>query len=72
MTDPVKGAIAMALACTVWGLSPLFYALLAHVPPMEVLAHRTLWSLLIFGGVLAAQRRLSACPRRSSHLGNSG
>jgi chloramphenicol-sensitive protein RarD len=63
MTDPVKGVIAMALACTVWGLSPLFYALLAHVPPMEVLAHRTLWSLLIFAVVLAVQRRLSALPR---------
>jgi chloramphenicol-sensitive protein RarD len=62
MTDPVKGELAMALACTIWGLSPLFYALLAHVPPLEVLAHRTLWSLLIFGGVLAAQRRLSALP----------
>jgi hypothetical protein len=63
---------AMALACTIWGLSPLFYALLAHVPPLEVLAHRTLWSLVIFAGVLAAQGRLSACPRRSRHLGNSG
>jgi EamA domain-containing membrane protein RarD len=29
MSDPVKGAIAMALACTIWGLSPLFYALLS-------------------------------------------
>jgi hypothetical protein len=28
MTDPVKGVLAMALACTIWGLSPLFYALL--------------------------------------------
>ncbi len=62
MTDPVKGAIAMALACTIWGLSPLFYALLSHVPPMEVLAQRTLWSLVIFAAVLIAQRRLSALP----------
>jgi chloramphenicol-sensitive protein RarD len=62
MSDPVKGAIAMALACTIWGLSPLFYALLSHVPPLEVLAHRTLWSLLIFAGVLAVQGRLSALP----------
>jgi chloramphenicol-sensitive protein RarD len=62
MSDPVKGAIAMALACTIWGLSPLFYALLSHVPPLEVLAHRTFWSLLIFAGVLAVQGRLSALP----------
>lgn len=62
MTDPVKGAIAMALACTIWGLSPLFYAMLSHVPPLEILAQRTLWSLVIFAGVLAVQRRLSALP----------
>lgn len=62
MTDPVKGVLAMGLACAIWGLSPLFYALLAHVPPPEVLAHRTLWSLVIFAGVLAVQRRLPALP----------
>jgi len=62
MTDPVKGAIAMALACTIWGLSPLFYALLAHVPPLEILAHRTLWSLVIFAGILGLQGRLRAIP----------
>ncbi|MFW5881640.1 MAG: EamA family transporter RarD [Roseicyclus sp.] len=53
----------MAAACTIWGLSPLFYALLAHVPPLEALAHRTLWSLAFFAGILALQRRLPALPR---------
>jgi chloramphenicol-sensitive protein RarD len=62
MSDSAKGVLAMALACTIWGLSPLFYALLSHVPPPEVLAHRTLWSLLIFAGVLAVQGRLRALP----------
>jgi chloramphenicol-sensitive protein RarD len=62
MTDPVKGAVAMALACTIWGLSPLFYAQLSHVPPLEVLAHRTLWSLVIFAAILALQGRLRALP----------
>jgi chloramphenicol-sensitive protein RarD len=72
MTDPVKGVLAMALACTIWGLSPLFYALLAHVPPLEVLAHRTLWSLLIFGGVLAAQAAFLPAPALFARPGNSG
>jgi len=52
----------MAAACTIWGLSPLFYALLSHIPPMEVLAHRTLWSLVIFAGILALQGRLAELP----------
>ncbi len=49
----------MIAACTIWGLSPLFYKLLDHVPPPEVLAHRTLWSVIFFSGVLALQGRLS-------------
>lgn len=48
----------MALACTIWGLSPLYYKLIAHIPPLEVLAHRTIWSLVAFSGVLAIQGRL--------------
>jgi len=60
--DSAKGVLAMAAACTIWGLSPLFYALLSHIPPMEVLAHRTLWSLVIFAGILALQGRLAELP----------
>lgn len=63
MTDTTKGALAMAGAATIWGLSPLFYALLAHVPPLEVLAHRTIWSLAAFVVVLGLQRRLGELPR---------
>ncbi len=58
MTETGKGVLAMVAACTVWGLSPLYYKLLAHIPPLEVLSHRTLWSLAFFALVLLAQGRL--------------
>ena len=58
MGEASKSLLAMVLACLVWGLSPLFYKLLVHVPPGEVLAHRTLWSLVFFAGVLLVQGRL--------------
>ncbi len=45
------------------GLGPIFYHALRHVPPAEVLAHRTLWSLVLFGIILTAQGRLTALPR---------
>jgi chloramphenicol-sensitive protein RarD len=48
----------MVLACLIWGSSPIFYKALSHVPPDEILAHRTLWSFVIFAGVLAVQKRL--------------
>ena len=58
MTDPAKGVAAMLAACTIWGLSPLYYKLLVHVPPIEILAHRTLWSFVFFAVVLRMQGRI--------------
>jgi chloramphenicol-sensitive protein RarD len=58
MGEAAKGVAALVLACTVWGLSPVYYAEVAHVPPLTVLAWRTLWSLVFFAVVLGAQGRL--------------
>lgn len=63
MTDNLRGILAMILACVIWGLSPLFYALIKHVSPLEVLGWRTLWSLVFFAVVLLVQRRLRELPR---------
>lgn len=48
----------MACASTTWGLSTLFYKLLDHVPPLEVVSHRILWALAALSLVLLAQGRL--------------
>ncbi|SNR26929.1 EamA family transporter RarD [Puniceibacterium sediminis] len=58
MQSARAGVLAMVTSCTVWGLSPLYYKLLAHVPPLEVLSHRTLWSAVFFTVVLLFQGRL--------------
>lgn len=73
MSDARKGVLGLVLACMIWGLSSLYYKLLAHIPPLEVLAHRTLWSCLFFLGLLAIQGRLRAvgvaiCDRRAVPL----
>ena len=72
MGEASKGLLAMVLACLVWGLSPLFYKLLTHVPPGEVLAHRTLWSLVFFAGVLLVQGRLREVVRVLGSLSGVG
>jgi len=59
MKETTKGILALILTCTIWGLSGLFYKQLTHVPPLEVLSHRTVWSLVFFGIVIALQGRLS-------------
>lgn len=60
MTERSKGILAMVMACLLWGTAPLYYKLLVQVPPLEVLAHRTLWSAVIFLVVLAATGRMGA------------
>ena len=57
MTEARKGVLAIACAATVWGLSGIFYHALSVVPPVELLCHRTLWSVVFFGAVLVVQRR---------------
>ena len=41
-----RGVIYGISAYLLWGLFPLFFKQLAHVAPLEVLAHRIVWSML--------------------------
>lgn len=59
MRESSKGLVALLVCFLTWGLSPLFYRLLNHVPAGDVLAHRTIWSLVLFAGILGVQGRLS-------------
>lgn len=60
MRETVKGFWALISVCLIWGLSGIYYKLLASVPPLEVLAHRTVWSVVFFAVVLAFQGQLGA------------
>jgi len=59
MQEATKGVLAIVGACVIWGFATLYYKAMAHVPPLEVLAHRSLWTLILFGAVLAVQGRLA-------------
>lgn len=78
MDETRKGMAALVLACLIWGVMPLYYRQLDHVPALTVLAHRVFWSLVLFGLVLTVQRRwpdmrgLFATPRsRALILGSA-
>ena len=60
MTDRQKGILAVLISGVIWGLSPLYYKMLRHVPPVELLSHRVVWSVVFFVCVLSFQRRLRA------------
>lgn len=42
-------------AFVLWGLCPLYFALVAHVAPLEVLIHRVVWSVLLLLAVILIQ-----------------
>ena len=58
MTATRSGAALGAGAYVLWGLFPLYWPLLEPSSPLEVLAHRVLWSLVVVGVLLAATRRV--------------
>ena len=57
MNDSTKGIVAIIATCVIWGLSPIYYKALSHIPPLEVLSHRAVWSFLFFGVILVMQGR---------------
>lgn len=42
-----SGLLAGIAAYFIWGFFPLFFKLLRHVPPLEVVSHRIVWSFLL-------------------------
>lgn len=38
-----------------WGLLPIYFKALGAVPPLEILSHRVVWSLLLLAGLLGAR-----------------
>src|SRR5437868_13295750 len=40
-----------------WGLAPAYWKLLKSVPPLEILAHRFIWTVLFLGMLLTWQQR---------------
>ena len=54
-----KGIVLAASSYVAWGLFPAYFLLLKSVSPVEVLAHRMVWSLVFLSLVLAYRRQWS-------------
>ncbi|WP_312858132.1 EamA family transporter RarD [Pseudonocardia pini] len=56
-----RGGVGLgASAHVVWGLFPAFWPLLDPAAPVEILAHRILWTMVLMAGVLTLLRGWSA------------
>lgn len=58
MTETQKGVLFLILAGTIWGLSMIYYKFLTHIPAVTIMAHRVLWSVVIFTALIALQGRV--------------
>jgi chloramphenicol-sensitive protein RarD len=58
VTERARGLIYGVLAYGLWGGVAAFWKLLAHVPPIELLAQRALWGLVAFVVLTALARQL--------------
>lgn len=47
-----RGATATVAAFSIWGLFPLYWKMVGHVPPLQVLAHRGVWCAVAVWAVL--------------------
>jgi chloramphenicol-sensitive protein RarD len=61
--DSRAGLAAALVANLMWGLFPLYWPLLKPASPMEILAHRIVWSLLFVFALLAVARKLGSLRR---------
>jgi len=50
------GLLYALVSYGVWGVFPLYWKMLLHVPPQQILAHRIVWSLLFLLIILAWRR----------------
>ncbi|WP_343730403.1 EamA family transporter RarD [Duganella sp.] len=58
-----SGILYATSAFLCWGLFPLYFHAIDEVPPLEILAHRMLWSLLFLAIVLTARQQWKWLPK---------
>ncbi|RZU51515.1 chloramphenicol-sensitive protein RarD [Krasilnikovia cinnamomea] len=74
MNDERRGYVYGLTAYVMWGFFPIYFKLLRPAAPLEILAHRVIWSVLFVSLVLAAMRNwrfLSGLLRDRRRLGGA-
>ncbi|MDL2404493.1 EamA family transporter RarD [Rhizobium calliandrae] len=65
--DSPRGFGFVLTAYLLWGVLPLYMKAMAHIPAIEVIAHRILWSVPVAGAVLLALGRMGDVKAALSH-----
>ena len=54
-----KGITLALTAYIFWGIHPIYWKLLSHVPAIEILSHRIVWSLTLFSIIVSFRKEWS-------------
>ncbi len=74
-TDTTRGLVLAVTAYVLWGFLPLYMKAMAHIGPVEIVAHRIIWSVPVAGALLIAlgrTRDLKTALRNPKMLGMAG
>ena len=58
ISETQKGVLFALVAYLLWGISPLYWKLIVHLPLFEVFSHRVLWSAVTCFGVIFCLRKV--------------
>lgn len=56
--NTTSGTFMLIGAFLIWGLSPLYFKSIGSVPPIEIVAHRAIWSFLLLLCILAYKKQV--------------
>ncbi len=59
LSEEKKGIIFAILAFTFWGLIPIYFKLVSSVSPLEILAHRIIWSVFFLYILVISTKQMS-------------
>ena len=52
-----KGMLFATMAFVMWGVAPVYFKQLLHVPALEILTHRVIWSVLFLAVIVAVLKQ---------------
>ncbi|BCS95659.1 chloramphenicol resistance permease RarD [Desulfoluna limicola] len=67
-SESITGLLVAIQAFLIWGLSPLYWTHLSHVPAFETLMHRVVWSLVFLFPILVFQKKTRAFVKAMTNL----
>ncbi len=57
--NTVVGAYFALAAYSIWGFAPVYFKTVAHVAPLEIIAHRVIWSVVLLLVILLLTQKLN-------------